>query len=108
MANETWKFVQTKSKHAMKQVLGIKNEAARIKLTPSLTVAPHVHEDDMRWDPNDHGINISAQERCAPEHQYKRRPATPLKNQRLINLRALERRWRTKRGSLSRRRASMR
>ena len=28
MANETWKFVQAKSKQAMKQVLGIKNEAA--------------------------------------------------------------------------------
>ena len=28
MANETWKFVQTKSKHVMKQVLGIRNEAA--------------------------------------------------------------------------------
>ena len=34
MANETWKFVQTKSKQAMKQVLGIKNEAARLKVTP--------------------------------------------------------------------------
>ena len=41
MANETWKFVQTKSKHAMKQVLGIKNEAARMKVTPPLAVAPH-------------------------------------------------------------------
>ena len=29
MANETWKFVQAKSKQAMKQVLGIKDEAAR-------------------------------------------------------------------------------
>ena len=28
MANETWKFVQAKSKQAMKQVLGIKNDAA--------------------------------------------------------------------------------
>ena len=46
MANETWKFVQTKSKHAMKQVLGIKNEAARMKVTPPLAVAPHVHGDD--------------------------------------------------------------
>ena len=44
MANETWKFVQAKSKQAMKQVLGIKNDAAR--------------EDDMRWNPNDDGINM--------------------------------------------------
>ena len=59
MANETWKFVQTKSKHAMKQVLGIKNEAARMKVTPPLAVAPHVHGDDMRWNPNDDGINFN-------------------------------------------------
>ena len=39
MANETWKFVQAKSKQAMKQVLGIKNEAARMKVTPPLAVA---------------------------------------------------------------------
>ena len=57
MANETWKCVQTKSKHAMKQVLGIKNEAARMKVTPPL--APHVHGDDMRWNPNDDGINVN-------------------------------------------------
>ena len=30
MANETWKFVQAKSKQAMKQVLGIRNETERI------------------------------------------------------------------------------
>ena len=40
MANETWKFVQAKSKQAMKQVLGIKNDAARMKVTPPLAVAP--------------------------------------------------------------------
>ena len=91
MANETWKFVQTKSKHAMKQVLGIKNEAARMKVTPPLAVAPHVHGDDMRWNPNDDGINFNPEGRCAPEHHYKRCPATPLKNQRLINIRALQR-----------------
>ena len=59
MANETWKFVQTKCKHAMKQVLGIKNEAARMKVTPPLAVAPLVHGDDMRWNPNDDGINFN-------------------------------------------------
>ena len=40
MANETWKFVQAKSKQAMKQVRGIKNDAARMKVTPPLAVAP--------------------------------------------------------------------
>ena len=40
MANETWKFVQAKSKQAMKQVLGIKDEAARMKVTPPLAAAP--------------------------------------------------------------------
>ena len=34
MANETWKFVQAKSKQAMKQVLGIRDEAARMTVTP--------------------------------------------------------------------------
>ena len=68
--------------HAMKQVLGIKNEAARMKVTPPLAVAPHVHGDDMRWNPNDDGINFNPyQGRCAPEHHYMRCPATPLKNQ---------------------------
>ena len=68
MANETWKFVQAKSKQAMKQVLltavstmvlGIKNEAARMKVTPPLAVAPLAHGDDMRWNPNDDGINFN-------------------------------------------------
>ena len=56
--NETWKFVQAKSKQAMKQVLGIKNDAARMKVTPPLAVAPLAQEDDMRWNPNDDGINM--------------------------------------------------
>ena len=54
--NETWKFVQAKSKQAMKQLLGIKDEAARMKVTPPLAVAPLAHGDDMRWNPNDDGI----------------------------------------------------
>ena len=58
MANETWKFVLAKSKQAMKQVLGIKDEAARMKVTPPLAVAPLAHGDDMRWNPNDDGINF--------------------------------------------------
>ena len=51
MANETWKFVQAKSKQAMKQVLGIRDENARMKVTPPLAVAPITQEDDMRWNP---------------------------------------------------------
>ena len=59
MANETCKFVQAKSKQAMKQVLGIKNEAARMKVTPPLAVASLAHGDDMRWNPNDNGIDFN-------------------------------------------------
>ena len=40
MANETWKFVQAKSKQAMKQVLGIRDEKTRMKVKPPLAVAP--------------------------------------------------------------------
>ena len=58
MANETWKFVLAKSKQAMKQVLGIKNDATRMKVTPPLAVAPLAQEDDMRWNPSDDGINM--------------------------------------------------
>ena len=47
MANETWKFVQAKSKQAMKQVLGIRDEKTRMKVTPPLAVAPLAQEDDM-------------------------------------------------------------
>ena len=49
MANETWKFVQAKSKQAMKQVLGIRDEKTRMKVTPPLAVAPLAPED-MRWN----------------------------------------------------------
>jgi hypothetical protein len=56
MANETWKFVQAKSKQAMKQVLGIRDEKARMTVTPPLAMAPVTQEDDMRWNPNDDGI----------------------------------------------------
>ena len=62
MANETWKFVQAKSKQAMKQViltgtvLGIRDEKTRMKVTPPLAVAPITQDDDMRWNPNDDGI----------------------------------------------------
>ena len=39
MAIETWMFVQEKSKQAMEQVLGIKDETARLRVTPPLAVA---------------------------------------------------------------------
>ena len=42
----------------MKQVLGIKDEAARLRVTPPLAVAPLAQEDDMRWNPSDDGINM--------------------------------------------------
>ena len=38
MANETWKFVQVKNKPALKQVLGIRDVKARMKVTPPLAV----------------------------------------------------------------------
>ena len=56
MANETWKFVQAKSKQAMKQVLGIRDEKTRMKVTPPLAMAPVTQDEDMRWNPNDDGI----------------------------------------------------
>ena len=34
----------------MKQVLGIRDEKTRMKVTPPLAVAP-LEEDDMRWNP---------------------------------------------------------
>ena len=34
-----------------------------MKVAPPLAVAPHVHGDDMRWNPNDDGINVNR--RCA-------------------------------------------
>ena len=53
MANETWKFVQAKSKQAMKQVLRIRDEKARMTVTRPLAMAPVTQEDDdMRWNPN--------------------------------------------------------
>ena len=77
MANETWKFVQAKSKQAMKQVLGIRDEKARMKVTPPLAVAPITQEDDMRWNPTTY-------------HHIKHAPATSHKNQ-VNSVGALER-----------------
>ena len=36
----------------MKQVLGIRDENARMKVTLPLALAPFALEDDMRWNPN--------------------------------------------------------
>jgi len=45
-------------KQAMEQVLGIRDEKTRMKVTPPLAVAPIklTQDDDMRWNPNDDGI----------------------------------------------------
>ena len=45
----------------MKQALGklIKDEAARLRVTPPLAVAPLAHGEDMRWNLNDDGINFN-------------------------------------------------
>ena len=40
----------------MKQILGIRDEKPRMKVTPPLAVASIAQEDDMRWNPNDYGI----------------------------------------------------
>ena len=80
MANETWKFVQAKSKQAMKQVLGIRDEAARMTVTPPLAVAPLAHGDDMRWNPNDDGVYFNPLGRYSPEHHCKILHTTSLNN----------------------------
>ena len=36
----------------MKQVLGIRDEKTRMKVTLPLAVAPITQDDDMRWNPN--------------------------------------------------------
>ena len=83
--NETWKLVQAKSKQAMKQVLGIKDEAARMKVTPPLAVAPLAHGEDMRWEPNDDGINFNPKGHYSPGHHCKRVHATPSKTKMFFN-----------------------
>ena len=35
----------------MKQVLGIRDEKTRMKVTPPLAMAPVTQDDDMRWNP---------------------------------------------------------
>ena len=35
----------------MEQVLGIRDEKTRMKVTPPLAAAPITQEDDMRWNP---------------------------------------------------------
>ena len=66
MANETWKFVQAKSKQAMKQVLGIRDEKTRMKVTPPLAVAPITQDDDMRWNPIVRGAVLVRARACEP------------------------------------------
>ena len=84
MANKTWKFVQAKSKQAMKQVLGIRDEKARMKVTPLLAVAPITQEDGMRWNPNDDGIVFNRVLRPITTASIKHAPATSRKNQQVL------------------------
>lgn len=58
MTNET-EICPTKSKHAIKQALGIKTRLRAKKMTLSLAVASHVRGDDTRWNPNDDDINFN-------------------------------------------------
>ena len=44
---------EAKSKQATKQILSIRDEKARMKVTLPLAVARLAQEDDMRWNPND-------------------------------------------------------
>ena len=37
----------------------IHNETVRMKVTPPLAVAPLAQEGDMRWNPNDDGIDFN-------------------------------------------------
>ena len=43
----------------MKQLLGIRDEKTRMKVTPPLAVALLAQEDGMRWNPNDDGIDFN-------------------------------------------------
>ena len=36
------------------------DEKARVKVAPPLAVAPLAQEDDMRWKPNDDGIDFNS------------------------------------------------
>ena len=44
----------------MKQVLGIRDEKTRMKMTPPLAVAPITQDDDMRWNPKAAGLLVDA------------------------------------------------
>ena len=50
---------ETVGKKQDESKIEIKDEAARMKVTPPLAVAPLAHGDDMRWNPNDDGINFN-------------------------------------------------
>ena len=56
----------------MKQVLGIKDEAACLSATPPLAAAPLAHRKNMRWNPNDDGINFNPSGRYSPGQHCER------------------------------------
>ena len=82
MANETWKVVQAKSKQVL---LGIRDEKARMKVTPPPAVAPLAQVDGTRWNPNNDGIVFNSEGRCAPDDNGKR-ASTPPQNRTRIKL----------------------
>ena len=43
----------------MKQIHGIRDEAACMRVMPLLAVAPLAHGEDMQWNLNDDGINFT-------------------------------------------------
>ena len=50
----------------MKQVLGIRDEKTRMKVTPPLAVAPITQDDDMRWNPIVRGAVLVRARACEP------------------------------------------
>ena len=82
MANETWKFVQAKSKQAMKQVVGIRDEKTRMKVMPPLAVAPITLRRMMTCDGTALFPTLKGAARpITTYHHIKHAPATSHKNQ---------------------------
>ena len=52
-------------------LLGIKNETARVTVTPPLAVAPLAHGDDMRWNPNLTPLALRYNSSMRPQHRSR-------------------------------------
>ena len=59
----------------MKQVLGIRDEKTRMKVTLPLAMAPVTQDDDMRWNPKQHRAG-DAKVTAPPTPRKRRRGAT--------------------------------